>query len=152
MPRGSKADEIAYAEIDMTPMIDVVFNLIIFFMLVNQMVQTERAKLELPVAEQAKADKNTDKQRLIINVHKLQDDVKNTRLEVAGRRVTWAELAKILTNEASKSRDESGASNRSVLIRGDVETQYQYIQRVMRECAHQRIYKLSFAAKKTKSK
>lgn len=134
--------EIPQIGIDMTPMIDVVFNLLIFFMLVNNMVQDERAELELPIADQVKEEITGDKKRLIINVHK------NGTVDIVGRSVEWGELTRILFEEARISRDrESNLSTRSVLIRGDVEAQYKTIQRVMVECAKQKIYKISFAAK-----
>lgn len=139
--RRSKLNELAKVDIDMTPMIDVVFNLLIFFMLVNQMVQVERAELELPAADKAIEEKIVDKKRLIINVHK------DGALEVAGRKIPWSKLTRILFDEARISRDSQGASTRSVLIRGDIHSSYEFIQRVMVECAKQKIYKLAFAAK-----
>ena len=135
-----RSKELAEVGVDMTPMIDVVFNLIIFFMLVNQMVQQERAELELPVASQAQEERMADKNRLIINVHK------NGRIEVSGRTVEWAELARILLRESRMAK--SGTySQRSVLIRGDIETPYRHIQKVLVECAQKKIYRISFAAK-----
>lgn len=141
MAKRSKRDNMADISIDMTPMIDVVFNLIIFFMLVNQMVQLERAELELPAADEAKEEKVVDQKRLIINIHK------NGQIEVAGRMKNWGELVRILLQESSISRDNEDNSSRSVIIRGDIEAPYKVIQKVMVECATQRIYKLSFAAR-----
>lgn len=136
-----KADDLAQVQVDMTPMIDMVFQLIIFFMLVNRMVQDERAQLELPLAEQAKEEKLGDTKRMIINVHK------DGKVEVTGRVVSEAELTKMLFQESRLSKDEDGASARSVLIRGDIDTPYKSIQKIMVECARQKLYKISFAAK-----
>jgi len=138
---AAKSRDLAEISIDMTPMIDVVFNLIIFFMLVNQMVQMERAQLELPIADQAKEEQVVDQKRLIINVHK------NGNIEVAAKIVNWTELTTLLFQEARLSRDSEHNSTRAVTIRGDIEAPYKVIQKVMVECARQRIFKLSFAAK-----
>lgn len=138
---ADKSKELAELSVDMTPMIDVVFNLIIFFMLVNQMVQVERAELELPKADQAKEEQIVDKKKLVINVHK------NGQVEVAGRVRQWGELIRLLFEEARLSKDPQGHSNRSVLIRGDIEAPYRIISRVMTECAKQKIYKISFGVK-----
>ena len=126
---------------DMTPMIDVVFNLIIFFMLVTQMVTIERAELELPIADQAKEERTVDTKNLILNVHK------DSRVEVAGQIISWAELVKLLYEESRVSANPQGISNRSILIRADIDTPYKTIQQVMLECAKKKIYKVSFSAK-----
>lgn len=130
-------------KVDMTPMIDVVFNLIIFFMLVTQMVTLERAELELPQADQAQEDQSVDKKRLIINIHK------NGRVEISGRIHTEEEVKNVLIEEAGKTsdRDQEGFSKRTVLIRADVETPYRFIQKIMEMCAKQKIYRISFGAK-----
>ena len=138
---SSYTREIPQMQIDMTPMIDVVFNLLIFFMLVNQMVQVERAELQLPVADQAKEGIMIDQKELILNVHK------DGRIEVFGRFMNWPELTRLLFDESRLSRDSQDNSNRSVLIRGDIEAPYKIIQKVMIECAKQKIYKISFAAR-----
>ncbi len=137
----SEVRELPQVQIDMTPMIDMVFNLIIFFMLVNQMVQVERAELQLPLADQAKEEKMADQKELILNVHK------DGRVEVSGRFMNWVELARLLFEESKGSRDSQDNSSRSVLIRGDIDAPYKVIQKVMVECAKQKIYKISFAAR-----
>ena len=52
----SKTNAETTVELDMTPMIDVVFQLIIFFMLLMDMSQDELELLNLPKAETAVAD------------------------------------------------------------------------------------------------
>ena len=48
-------------EMNMTPMIDIVFNLLIFFMVVTDLTQQELANLVLPLAHTAVQDKDNDK-------------------------------------------------------------------------------------------
>ena len=65
--RRAKIDE-GESEINMTPMIDVVFNLIIFFMVITDMTQQELEYLILPKADLAQEDPGEDKDRLIVNI------------------------------------------------------------------------------------
>ena len=55
-------------EMDMTPMIDVVFNLIIFFMVITDMTQKDLEYLILPKAELAEVDEGKDRERLVLNI------------------------------------------------------------------------------------
>jgi biopolymer transport protein ExbD len=125
---------------DMTPMIDVVFQLIIFFVLVTEMAAAELEVLVLPTADQAVPDKNPDKKRLILNV--------NTKGEIKFRRnvMNQSALHDMLLLEAKLDRDKTGLSNRAVLIRGDINAEYKHIQVIMQECAKVGIWKLELAA------
>lgn len=134
-------------KMDMTPMIDVVFNLIIFFMLITQMVTIERAELELPRADEAQEEQAQDKKQLVINIFRQQTD-DGKWIEISGALYSWPELAQLLYEESQNSFDEAeDVSERQVLIRGDRDTPYRMVQRVMLECSKQKIYKISFAAK-----
>ena len=53
---------------NMTPMIDIVFQLIIFLMLATEISQIELADLILPKASDGIVDRNPDKDRLIVNI------------------------------------------------------------------------------------
>ena len=55
-------------EINLTPMIDVVFNLIIFFMVITDMTQKDLEYLVLPKAAAAEVDEGKDADRIIINI------------------------------------------------------------------------------------
>lgn len=140
MKRKSRLDDLPVVEIDMTPMIDMIFNLIIFFMLVNKMVQDERADLQVPFALQAKEEKEADKQNLVLNVHR------DGKIEISGQVVNAKQFQKILADEARISKDAEGNPSRSVLIRGDFKTPYRHIQEVLWEVSQKRLYRISFAA------
>lgn len=142
-----KSKKMEDVEMDMTPMIDVVFNLIIFFMLVTQMVTIERAELELPRADNAQEEEVEDKNQFIVNIHEKPDD--NGRwIETSLGKHTWAELSQLLYEEAqAKFNETEEVSDRQVLIRADIKTPYRMVQRVMIECSKQKIYKVSFATK-----
>ena len=53
--------EIGDDEPDLTPMIDIVFLLIVFFMTVANIVTTQTVAIEVPIAEASKAPENTRK-------------------------------------------------------------------------------------------
>ena len=55
-------------EIDMTPMIDIVFQLIIFFMLVMDMTKVQIEKLTLPFASKAIKEKYEDPTLMVLNI------------------------------------------------------------------------------------
>ena len=63
-------------ELNMTPMIDVVFNLLIFFMIVTDMTSKELEKLVLPMSTQAVEDTGDENERrVIINIRKLDLEI-----------------------------------------------------------------------------
>src|ERR1051325_6526370 len=84
IPSFSKGGEVGF---NMTPMIDVVFQLIIFFLVSSHLAKQEiQFKLPLPEARSGQKDKPTEKPRLTVNV--LADGT----LLFAGRQVTAEEL------------------------------------------------------------
>lgn len=144
---GRKKTEVnADAEMDMTPIIDVVFNLVIFFMLTANMAQTQVAKLELPAANEADTTSEADPTRLIVNV------LKSGVVEIAGQNMSdnEGELRKLLKAEADQKRDPANPkfSEKALLVRVDSNCKYDDVQRFMQLCTEFGIYKLEFAALK----
>ena len=77
----NKHDSETDMEMDMTPMIDVVFLLIIFFMIITDLSQQELEELELPNATVAVEDKpDPESNRPILNI--LQDGTVIVKREV----------------------------------------------------------------------
>jgi len=62
---GKTKAEVAF---NMTPMIDVTFQLIIFFMLVTQIVSSEYVQMDLPKPHENLAEKLEEKTKVIVNV------------------------------------------------------------------------------------
>ena len=109
---------------NMTPMIDVVFLLIIFFLVSSHLARQEnRLPLELPLARQFDSP-DLEKAPLTISV----DD--EAKLRVAGGFVDIAQLRQIL----SEWVDRSGA-DAAIRVRTDGKVQYQYVEPVLREAA-----------------
>jgi len=100
--RGSKL------EINMTPMIDVTFLLLIFFMTVNQVSKSQREKLSLP---QLTGSQDQSQESLVVNVDQAG------QLIVTTNPVTLPELIGIVSAELAKVDNDS--SRLTVLLRAD---------------------------------
>jgi biopolymer transport protein ExbD len=96
------------ARINMTPMIDVTFLLLIFFMTVTQVSEVNKERVELP--KQKGAEDQTPVE-LIINVTQEGD------VYVSGERISLARLASLLGEQIA---DVGGDPNRvRVVLRAD---------------------------------
>ncbi|MFH1708851.1 MAG: biopolymer transporter ExbD [Planctomycetota bacterium] len=114
------------ADMDMTPMIDVVFNLIIFFMLVSHFTsQLTAADVVLPDASCASADVDNP-QRLVVNVSR----------DGTYRVMGVAYPAAILTRKVAAygflhgiDRPASSAAG-GLHVRADRRTPYKFVQQI----------------------
>jgi biopolymer transport protein ExbD len=144
-------------ELNMTPMIDVVFNLIIFFMIVTDMTQKELEDLVLPDSRASVEDKDDEEEvRIIINISKKNKETyaqdREVDIKIKGQPYDLDSLKNHLWKIAETKRnpeDPSGAnpSEVYVLVRCDRDIAWKEVQWVMQACAHPdvRIYKLQFA-------
>jgi biopolymer transport protein ExbD len=152
------------AVLNMTPMIDIVFNLVTFFMLTLDMSQKELAVLDLPRANNGVEDKepstiqgvsDDDKHRFVVNIQadgSLYFKGKSWPLE--GATVTPEQQTITLDNLRKElralvrtvPREPEGASKAMVLVRGDRTTKWRYVQWIMQVCADPqiKIYKMHF--------
>ena len=154
-------------EVDMTPMIDMTFLLVVFFMLTIDLSSKEFVPVELPYATQGVEDKEDpleEVKRFVINLTRegvihfkqqqfnlasedpgIQDD-NIVALRTALRQIHAEGGGAVL-------REKDGASKVPVMIHADWGTKWKYVQWVMQACAHQdiKIYKLQFAVKKPPS-
>jgi len=136
-------------EMNMTPMIDVVFQLIIFLMLANDLSRKEIEDLSLPQARYALEDKGEkEKYRVIVNLLKNERSNMPT-LKVKGREMDIAQFQQFLKPEADRNREQDAqkASELYVLIRADKSSRWQDVQWVIQACCDPsiRVYKLQFA-------
>ncbi len=108
----------------MTPMIDIVFQLIIFFMLITDLSQTELPKdVQTPLAKQVKEERQAPPDRLIVNVSEKGD------LTFRGRKYAPAALRACVKDHADRRRNDA-----SVLIRADRRAPFAYVQQVFQVC------------------
>ena len=120
-------------EIDLTPMIDIVFLLIVFFMTVANMITAEKLPINMPVA-----------------IHSQIPEDFGTRTTITVQRdgsvysgvspVTLDELGDILAGEIEADPKVK------VYLRADGNTEHQYINEVMQECAAAGLNNVVFAA------
>lgn len=124
------------AELELAPMIDVVFQLLIFFIVTWQFARFERdMDISVPSAEQAE---NTDRQagEIIINVRKDGTVVLN------GLEITKEELL-------SKLKAISGAyPDQAAILRGSSEADFQSIINVLDVIKEAGIWNVAFATTK----
>lgn len=147
-------------DINMTPMIDVVFLLIIFFMIITDMTQQDLEELQLPIAETATEDKpNPDERRPIVNIpHTGKIIVKRETYydpeRDDGKSEPYGEVKRYLATAAEMMPKEplsEGASvmlpDEPLLIRADESTAFKHVQKVMEICGTQgiQIWKVQLA-------
>lgn len=148
----NKHDPETEMDMDMTPMIDVVFLLIIFFMVITDMTQQDLEELQLPVAINATADKpNPDEFRPVVNI-KVDGSiwVKRRMYFDPENPDDYKELRGFLSDVADRmKKDEAGVlPDEALLIRADMNTPFKYVQKVMEQCGYKgiQIWKVQLAA------
>ncbi|QDU66664.1 ExbD/TolR family protein [Engelhardtia mirabilis] len=151
----SKHDPETDMEMNMTPMIDVVFLLIIFFMIITDLTQQELEQLVLPVAVEAVEDKpDKDERRPIVNIK--QDGTIIVRREViyTPEEDDYTRLKEYLVDMAQLMDKDTpeGLSvmvpDDPILIRADENTPFKMIQKIMELCGQKgiQIWKVELAA------
>ena len=163
--KGAGASE--HVNPNLIPMIDIMFLLLLFFMLGADMGQRELEEVMLPKAMSMKEDKDNkekDKGRLTINVYhryevKCQAYIKNQvcrddshwRTGIKGKDYSEPEkLGGYLKKEADATRGgdpkNPQVSELKVMIRADQSAPYGLAQRAMNTCAKAGIYKVEVGA------
>ncbi len=131
MPLKTHQDDLP--AINLTPMIDIVFNLIIFFMVCTRFTDIEK-KVDLSVPQVGGASGLSAVQRSrMINIHR------DGSIVLDSQPVTLTELRSIL---AAANRQYEGLE---VTIRGDGFTPYQHVAAVMTACRQAGISEMGIA-------
>jgi biopolymer transport protein ExbD len=153
MKMGKKKDnEPEPLEINMTPMIDVVFLLIVFFMIVVDLTQQEIVLLQLPPAEFAEPDKKPEKNRLTVNIcydpadERCWIQVKRAEMNLDELKAWMYPYARLKIDPKTKF------SEIPIIIRCDRDAPFRMVQQVMQVCADKdiQIYKVMLAAAENK--
>jgi biopolymer transport protein ExbD len=155
----SKTDPRTDAEMDMTPMIDIVFQLIIFFMLITDMTQQELEELVLPVAVTASPDDPDPTEiRPVVNILSSGKIlVKRELIYDPDNDDEYRQLRQYLSGMAARMKKaplEEGnpgsplIPDNPLLIRADQSTPFKHIQKVMEICGLQgiQIWRIQLAA------
>lgn len=120
---------------NMTPMIDVVFLLIIFFLVSSHLARQEvQLELDLPRATTGEETLAESNPRVTVNVRG------DGELLLGGATVTRGQLQQRLRFE-----HERLGENIEVRVRGDRGVPYQHVEPVLIACAHSGIWNVTFA-------
>lgn len=120
---------------NMTPMIDVVFQLIIFFLVSSHLAKQEsQLKLPLPVAQTGVDDRESSDARITISI------LSSGELLAQGRTMSLDDVASLLTER----RDALG-SKMEVRLRSDRATSYRHLEPLLVRCAKLGIWNVTYA-------
>ena len=158
---------------NLIPMIDVMFLLLLFFMLGADMTQRQFEEVRLPRAAECEVDRSTHcfQPQLTVNVFHPAGrervvcpafaaggacrEESHWRIRFLGETCSAASLRAILREEADKERStepvaagETPPSLRELMIRADADAPYALIQDVIESCASVGIYRVEVAATK----
>lgn len=123
--------------VNMTPMIDIVFLLIIFFITVNQVTEANRTKMELP---ELQGSQDQTKTALTINVDESGDII------VAGETVSLADLVRIVTAELTGVGNDT--SRLTVVLRADRRGSCRSVNEVIKLLTRLEIGRVRFSVEK----
>ena len=134
LPSSRRSGEVG---INMTPMIDVVFQLIIFFMLSSRLAKQEaQLELPLPTADSIERINQADDLSPRVTVNVLADG----SLQMAGRSVPVEELALRLGERRAKIGPDL-----EVRIRGARSVAYRHVEPIMFACAREGIWRVNYS-------
>ena len=125
-------------QLDMTPMIDVVFELIIFFVVTLTEVQKKDETIEL---EDGKHGVVLTPEELPPR-HMQIDIAKDGRVSMGNVDMPPGEILR----RVKEKREKHNWGDFPILIRADFATEHKHVHRVMDECTKGGIWKLSFMA------
>ncbi|MBL8889910.1 MAG: biopolymer transporter ExbD [Planctomycetaceae bacterium] len=124
---------------NMTPMIDVVFLLIIFFLISSHLTrQEQQVKLALPIAKTGAHPTKMTNPRLIINL------LADGRVVIQDEEVPREQLGARI-GEALQRLNEKERESFEVRIRCARETPYEFVQPILTGCVQQGIWNVTFA-------
>jgi biopolymer transport protein ExbD len=142
------------AGVNMTPMIDVVFQLLIFFMLVNNISNEEGAPMIVPELDDPKTHEFTETNRVIVNIEPMDYALDrrsgdlNTSGEASAVKIGIEQYALDDYDGITKSLKESKEKNENVqvLLRADAGLYFQEISPIMQAITSAGIVKVNLVA------
>ena len=124
-------------EINMAPMIDMVFLLLIFFMVASHLTALERIPVPLPVADKAKVPEEA-RDRQLVTIRAVDDSGENAEIYMNLQVVSLEQFAATVGNLFES--DE----NLQVYLRADRRVKHKHIKSVMQACAEVGIVDIIF--------
>ncbi|MDX1682272.1 MAG: biopolymer transporter ExbD [Phycisphaeraceae bacterium] len=146
-------------EMNMTPLIDVTFQLIIFFMIVSNIVSEQTVEMVVPELEDSQAYQLGDQDKVVVNVEPPPFDRKDRRadgsndhLQADGQAAgIWVGIKQYAPNETDKVTAQLKAARErnpevQVLLRADSALYYREVQQVMAAIAAAQIKTVNLVA------
>jgi biopolymer transport protein ExbD len=134
-------------EVNLTPMIDVTFLLIIFFMLVSQFTQSEADPIHVPKPTDSQAREMKYPNKLIITlVHDGEGGVR--RYKVGSRLANDMETVRAIAEESRRMAEAEG-QQLEVIVRADRDIRYEYVRPVLETIAKVGLENVNIAAEAT---
>lgn len=125
---------------NITPMIDVVFLLIIFFLVASYFVRSEQAReVSLPDASRGNPDDQSAQHRLTITVEK------DGRLSIGGQLLSVATVLRRIEELHEATAVDGSEARPEVRIRSDRDARFVEIRRLIEHCATHNIRSIRFA-------
>ena len=159
---GLARNELEEGKTDLTPMIDVVFQLLIFMMLITTISSLK--DLQLPQASMAMIDEKPPKDRLVIDILKDKAEGSNRGIfSISQQTYSPRELIARMKAEAEKKRSTDPSamlpnglarSETPILIRCDRRVYFEDFERILKMCVNPNLgifmYKIEIAIAKEK--
>ncbi len=158
MPKSHKKKGGVSPDMNMTPMIDVIFQLIIFFMLVNQIIAEQLVQMIVPELDEPKTVEIEEDGRLIVNIapSPYNSDRGIGELTIPGEAtlvkvglndfsIDDIDAVKAALKEAKESADAAGQPLR-ILLRADAALYFEAVQPVMQAIASAQIQTVHLVA------
>jgi biopolymer transport protein ExbD len=123
-------------ELNMTPMIDVVFQLIIFFIVTIKMEQQKNETIRLEEAKHGPVVEGEDKRMLVIEVDR------HGWISIHNAQLTRDKLEELMRARYNRHGEFP------VMIWADARAQHQHVRGVMDTCTKAGIWRITFAAVK----
>lgn len=139
VPTTSGSDE----EFQMAPMIDMVFLLLIFFMVASNLNQADRKAIQVPIAKSSQVPKDLEDRRTVTIVpgEAGQEDV----IYIALTPVTIEQL------KSTIEKDLLTMPELRVYVRADKSVKHRKVREVMRACAESGAINIIFATLQTET-
>ncbi|WP_417379017.1 ExbD/TolR family protein [Gimesia sp.] len=119
---------------NITPLIDIVFLLVVFFLAATHLTQNEKLEaVELPEASQNESESDEAPRRMVITI------TLDEKLHLRGNEISPEELEAQL-----QTLDESKRHEMEIRIRGDRRIPYRIVEPVLLSCARAGISNVKF--------
>jgi len=132
---------------NITPLVDIVFQLIVFFMVVSQVVSGHNESMRVPDPDRSQADKQSADKYTVVNLFASAGGT------VGKIKVNATILPNIpaLTDLLLRHSEQFKGNKTKLLVRADQQIQYRYVRQVLQAISNAGVSSLELAAQLKKS-